>query len=149
MSSVVLNLQKEIADSLKAGEKDKLETLRMILAVAKKSEIDSGTAVDESGFIMIIEKMIKQRKESISFYDKAGRDELAKKEQSEIEFLQTYLPKPLTKDEINSEINNAITETAATSIKDMGRVMAIIKNKLAGRADMAEVSQCVRDLLSA
>ncbi len=148
MSEVIQQLQKSIATCLKAGQKSKLETVRMVLSIAKKNEIDSGKDLNNQDFTSLVEKMIKQRKESIGYYEKAGRTELAQKEQEEIIYLQEYLPQQLDDATINVEIKNAIDGVNASSIKDMGNVMKILKSKLAGRADMGIVSQRIRALLS-
>lgn len=134
--------------ALKAGEKSRLGTLRLILAAIKQREIDERTSLDDTQTVLVLDKMVKQRRESISVYDQAGRSDLAEAERTELAVLQDYLPRALTDAEIAQTVTAAIEETGASSIADMGKVMTALRPKLQGRADMAQVSGQVRDLLS-
>lgn len=146
-------LQTEIQDAMKtamkAGDKDRLAVIRLIQAALKQVEVDERIELDDARIIVILDKMVKQRRESISQYESAGRTDLADKEKYEIEIIQTYLPQALSDDEIESIISAAISETGAASIKEMGKVMGVVKPKIVGRADMGEVSGKIKALLNA
>jgi uncharacterized protein len=133
---------------MKAGEKERLGTIRLILSAIKQQEVDSRKDLEDSDIIAILDKMSKQRRESIDQYEKAGRDDLAGKEKAELEIIQTYLPSQLGDDEIASMIDEAIKTTGAEVMKDMGKVMGILKPKMQGRADMAAVSAQIKSRLS-
>ena len=149
-----MSLKQTITDDMKnamrAGDKPRLGVIRLTTAAIKQIEVDERIDLqeDDSRVISIIDKMIKQRRESISQFEKAGRDDLVKQEQFEITILQPYLPAALSADEIDSLINDAIEKTGAASIKDMGKVMGILKPQMAGRADMGQVSQTIKKRLS-
>ena len=149
MSNIVARLQEEIKITLKAGEKDRTAVLRLLLAAVKQREIDNGTALNDSDFLSIVEKMIKQRRDSIQHYEQAGRSDLQKQEELEISLLQPYLPEKIKPEELAALIAEAISSAQAISVRDMGAVMALIKPKLAGRADMSAVSKLVREKLTA
>jgi uncharacterized protein YqeY len=134
--------------AMKAGEKERLGTIRLILSAIKQQEVDSRKDLEDSDIIAILDKMSKQRRESIDQYEKAGRDDLAGKEKAELEIIQTYLPSQLGDDEIASMIDEAIKTTGAEVMKDMGKVMGILKPKMQGRADMAAVSAQIKSRLS-
>ena len=138
----------DIKNALKSGDKHRLETLRLLLDVVKKERIDSGKEITEPGFITIVEKMIKQRHDSIAHYEKGGRQDLATHEKEEIHFLTPFLPERLSADETADIIDKAIADTKVTGIRDMGKVMAALKPLLAGRADMSQVSASVKEKLS-
>lgn len=146
--SIKDTLTADMKTALKAGDKDTLGTVRMALAAVKQREIDDRTTLSDSEAIAVLDKMVKQRRESIEQYEKAGRKELAEREQREIDVISRYLPQPLTDAEITAEIDKAIAATGAASMKDMGKVMAALKDPLAGRADMAAVSGKVKSRLS-
>lgn len=148
MPDVIARLQEEIKNALKAGEKNRTAVLRLLLAAVKQKAIDSGNSPNESEFLSIVEKMIKQRHDSIQHYKKAGRNDLQEQEELEIHLLQPYLPEKISPDELETLITDAISKNQATSIKDMGKIMALIKPELAGRADMSAVSQLVRKKLT-
>lgn len=133
---------------MKAGEKDRLVVLRMLTAAIKQREVDERIELDDTQVLTVLEKMIKQRRESIAQYEKGGRDDLAAREAAEIEVLQPFLPEPLDEAEIEALIEAAITETGATSIRDMGKVMAHIKPQVQGRADMGAVSGRIKARLT-
>lgn len=134
--------------AMKAGEKERLGTIRLILSAIKQQEVDSRKDLDDNDILAILDKMSKQRRESIDQFEKAGRDDLAGKEKAELEILQTYLPSQLGDDEIQTLIDEAIEATSAEAMKDMGKVMGILKPKMQGRADMAAVSAQVKSRLS-
>ncbi|HIN82214.1 MAG TPA: GatB/YqeY domain-containing protein, partial [Chromatiales bacterium] len=127
----------------------RLGTIRLILAAIKQVEVDQRIELDDAAVTTILDKMTKQRRESISQYDKAGRDDLSAVEAAEIEVLKTYLPEPLSDAEINALIDAAISDTGAGSIKDMGKVMGQLKPKMQGRADMGAVSGMIKSRLNA
>lgn len=130
--------------ALKGGEKERLMTIRMLLAAIQQKEVDERIELDDVQIIGVTEKLIKQRRESADLYRKAEREELAAKEESEILILKAYLPEPLGDVELAALIDDVIRETGASSIKDMGQVMGQIKARAQGRADMAQVSPQVR-----
>ncbi|MEK9768495.1 MAG: GatB/YqeY domain-containing protein [Betaproteobacteria bacterium] len=146
-----MELKQKIENAMKAALKAKeavaLSTLRMLLAAIKQREIDERVTLSDSDVISVIEKMIKQRRESIKMYEEAGRDDLAASEKSEIEILQTYMPKQLTESEVEDAVGAAIAESGATGPKDMGAVMGLLKGKLAGRADFSLISKLVKSKL--
>jgi len=134
--------------AMKSGEKDLRDVIRLIMAALKQVEVDERIELDDTRIITILDKMIKQRRESISQYDAAGRDDLSSKEQAEIVVIQKYLPQALSAEEIETIISEAISETGASSIKEMGKVMAIVKPKIVGRGDMGQVSGKIKVLLA-
>ena len=144
-------LKDAITDAMKsamrAGEKKKLGTIRLILSAIKQVEVDTRKDLGDDDVLVILDKMVKQRRESISQYEQAGRDELADVEKEEIEIIQAYLPEPLSEDEISDLIEQAISASGAESMKDMGKVMGILKPQLQGRADMGAVSGIIKTKL--
>lgn len=124
------------------------DTLRMFVAEVQKYEIDSKKPADDSKILQIINKMIKQRMDSIDQFDAGGRSDLAEKERDEVSVLSKYKPKQLTEEEIVSIVEKAINETQANSMQDIGKVMGILKSSIAGKADMGIVSKIVKDKLS-
>lgn len=141
-------LNNDIKDAMRAKDKERLSTLRLITAAIKQVEVDERIEVDDERMLMILDKMTKQRKESIAQYEKASRDDLVAQEQFELDILKNYLPEPLSDTEIETMVNNAFTETGATKMADMGKVMALLKPCLQGRADMAQVSALIKAKLS-
>ena len=133
---------------MKAKDKPRLGVLRLITAAIKQREVDEQISLDDDQILAVLEKMVKQRKDSIAQYEKAGRDELAQQEASEISIIQDYLPEQLSDDEIDALIAEAISSTGAASMKDMGKVMGTLKPKLAGRADMGTVSAKIKAKLA-
>lgn len=127
-------------DAMRNKEKVRLSAIRMLLAAVKQIEVDQRIEVTDTDILAILDKMIKQRRDSISQFESAGRTELADIEKQEIVALQTYMPQPLSEDEISSLIDAALVESGAESMRDMGKVMAILKPKMQGRADMGAVS---------
>lgn len=141
-------ISEAMKNAMRAREKERLDTIRLILAEFKKIEVDERIDVPDERAITILDKMVKQRRESIKQYELGNRPELAAKEQAEIEVIQTFLPAALSEAEISDIISKAIKEVGATSMKDMGAVMNIARPQLLGRADMGLVSQLVKKLLS-
>jgi len=134
----------DVKDAMRAKDKPRLATLRLITAAIKQKEVDERIEVDDAQVLTLLDKMCKQRRESISQFEKAGRDDLIAQEVSELEIIQTYLPEQLGEDEIAALIDAAMTATGAASIKDMGKVMGQLKPKLQGRADMGAVSAMIK-----
>ncbi len=140
-------IQEDMKAALKAGDKARLGAIRLIMAAVKQREVDERTQLDDRQVLAVLDKMAKQRRESITQYRAAGRDDLAEKEQAELEIIQSYLPEALSEAEIDELIAAAIRETGAAGIRDMGKVMARLKPQLQGRADMAQVSARVKAAL--
>ena len=147
-----MGLKERITDDMKAAmrakEAGRLGTIRLLTAAIKQKEVDERIELDDAQVQAIIEKMIKQRKDSISQFEAGGRQDLADIEKAELEVLAAYMPAALSDAEIQSELEAAVAETGAAGPQDMGKVMAILKPKLAGRADMAQVSAKVKAALS-
>jgi len=141
-------LNEEIKSAMKAREAEKLAALRLMLAAVKQREVDERITLDDAAVVAVVEKMIKQRKDSIAQYEKAARQDLADKEKYEISVIEGYLPQQLSQGEIDAIVAEAISATGAKSAADMGKVMAVVKPKLAGRADMGKVSGLVKAKLS-
>jgi uncharacterized protein YqeY len=137
-------IQQEMKDAMRSGDKPRLGTIRLILAAIKQKEVDERIELGDAEVTAVLDKMAKQRRESISQFEKAGRDDLVKQEAGELALIQEYLPEQLSKSEINALIDAAISGTGATSIKDMGKVMGQLKPKLQGRADMGAVSALIK-----
>lgn len=149
MSETRQRILDDIKTAMKAGDKPRLAILRLMSAAIKQKEVDDREELDENATIAILEKMLKQRKESISQYTKAGRDDLVEVEEKEVALIQTYMPAAMDDSEVASIIDAAITSTGAASIKDMGKVMGKVKAAVQGRADMGAVSQQIKDRLNA
>lgn len=147
-----MTLKQRITDDMKAamkgGDKERLSVIRLIQAAIKQREVDERVELDDAAVLAVLEKMVKQRKDSVSQFEQAGREDLAAKERAEIEVLQTYLPEQMTDEEIDAVIEAAIAETGASGPADMGKVMGLAKPRLAGRADMGAVSARVRARLA-
>ncbi len=148
MSTTKASLSQAAKDALKNKEKERLSTIRMALSAIKQVEVDERIEVPEDRVLAILDKMIKQRKESAAQFKEANRTELADKELSEIKVLQAFLPQALSTEEVSAMIEASIQETSASSIKDMGKVMAILKPKLQGRADIGQASALVKKKLT-
>jgi uncharacterized protein YqeY len=138
----------DMKTAMKAGDKDRLGVIRMTLAAIKQREVDERKELTDADVLAVIEKMVKQRRESVTQYEAGGRSDLAGKESFEIGVLSEYLPEPLSDDEVAALIDAAIAETGAESLRDMGRVMAKIKDEAQGRADMGAVSARVKARLA-
>ena len=141
-------LQQDMKDALRGGDKRSLGVIRLILAAIKQREVDERIELDDAQITVVLDKMAKQRRDSLEQYEKAGRDDLADQETFELEMLKAYLPEQLGDAEITTLIDEAIQATGASSMKDMGKVMGQLKPKLQGRADMGAVSGRIKDRLS-
>ena len=133
--------------AMKGGDKPRLAVIRLILAAVKQREVDERIELDDSQVLAVLDKMVKQRRDSIQQYQDAGRDDLASQESAEIEVIQEFLPTALTDDEIAAIIDAAISETGAESMRDMGKVMGVVKPQVQGRADVGKVSGLVKQKL--
>ena len=146
-----MSLKQQITEdmkcAMKARQTEKLSTIRMLLAAMKQVEVDERVVLDDNRIIAIITKMVKQRQDSVKIYREAKRDDMADKEAAEITVLQAYLPQQLSDDEIATAVAKAITQTGASGMSDMGKVMGVLKGELAGRADMAIVSRVLKEKL--
>ncbi|RPI14256.1 MAG: GatB/YqeY domain-containing protein [Lysobacterales bacterium] len=142
-------ITEDMKAAMRAGEKERLSTIRMVQAAIKQREVDERVTLDDAQVLAVLEKMIKQRRESVVQFEQGGRADLAAREQTEIELLQSYLPAQLSDAEIESIIREAIATTGAASVKDMGKVMGVVKSQAAGRADMGAVSARIKAALSA
>ena len=143
-----MSLKDKITDdmksAMKAGEKDRLKAVRLILAAVKQIEVDQRTELDDAAVLSVLDKMVKQRRDSIEQFEKGGRDDLVNIELAEIAVIKTYLPEQLSIEELDALIDEVISATGAESIRDMGKVMGQIKSKAAGRADMGAVGAKVK-----
>lgn len=147
-----MSLREQINDDLKtamrSGETARRDTIRLLTAALKQREVDERKTLADADVLAVIEKMIKQRRDSISQFEQGGRQDLADKEKQELTLLQTYMPQAMAEDELAAAIAAAIAETSAAGPADMGKVMAVLKPKLAGRADMGKVSAAVKAQLT-
>ncbi|CAN7578688.1 GatB/YqeY domain-containing protein [Caballeronia sp. LjRoot34] len=147
-----MSLKDQITDDMKtamrARETDRLGTIRLLLAAIKQREVDERVTLDDAAITAVIDKMIKQRKDSISQFQTAGRDDLVAKEQAELVVLAAYMPEQMSNEAIDAEIQVAVAATGAAGPQDMGKVMGVLKPKLAGRADMTAVSGLVKAALA-
>ena len=141
-------IQQDVKDAMRAKEKERLATIRLITAAIKQREVDERIELDDEQVLVVLDKMCNQRRESISQFEKAGRDDLIAQEVSELDIIKTYLPEQLGEDEIAAMIDTAMADTGASSIKDMGKVMGQLKPKLQGRADMGAVSALIKSKLT-
>jgi uncharacterized protein YqeY len=141
-------IQEDMKSAMRAGEKEKLANIRMVMAAIKQREVDERIELDDSQVLAVIDKMQKQRRESIAQFKAGGRADLVAKEEAEVAQLSTYMPAALSDAELDALISEAIAATGAASIKDMGKVMAAIKAKAAGRADMGAVGARIKARLS-
>jgi len=137
-------IQDDMKTAMRAKDKQRLGAIRLILAALKQREVDERIELNDVQIFAVLEKMIKQRRESLAQYQSAGRDDLAAQESFEIEIIQAYLPAPLREADLDALIAHAITTTGAQAVRDMGKVMALIKEQAQGRADMAVVSTRVK-----
>lgn len=138
----------DMKEAMRARDSARLSALRLLLAAIKQREVDERTTLDDAQVIAVVEKMIKQRRESVAQYEKGGRQDLADAERFEIEVLSAYLPQPMSEAEVEAAVAQAIAETGARTMSDMGRVMAVLRPRLAGRADMGRVSALVKARLA-
>jgi hypothetical protein len=142
-------ITEDMKSAMKAGDKDRLKVVRLILAAIKQVEVDSRTELDDTAVLGVLDKMVKQRRDSVEQFTKGGREDLAAIERAEIEVLESYLPAKMDDAELDALIDEVIAATGAESIRDMGKVMGAIKAKAAGRADMGSVGSRVKARLGA
>lgn len=147
-----MSLKQQISDDMKAAmrakESERLATIRLLMAAMKQKEVDERIELDDAAIVAVLDKMIKQRKDSIAAFNQAGRTELADKEAAEIAVLQAYLPQRLSAEEVATEVKAIVAELGASGPGDMGKVMGVVKTRLAGKAEMGQVSAAVKAALS-
>ncbi|MCK5191730.1 MAG: GatB/YqeY domain-containing protein [Methylococcales bacterium] len=148
MDELKTRIKDDMKAAMKAKDKARLNVIRMILAAIKQIEVDERIELDDARIIVVLDKMLKQRRESIKQFNEAGRTDLTEIEEAEVLVIQEYLPKALTEDEIQGVVEKAVADSAAESIKDMGKVMAIVRPQMLGRADMAVVSAAIKNRLA-
>ena len=141
-------IQDDMKTAMKSGEKHRLDVVRLILAAIKQIEVDERKELDDAAVLGVIKKMVKQRRDSIEQFSKGGRQDLVDKEQSEIAVLDTYLPEQMSDEALDALVESAISEAGAESIRDMGKVMGLIKSQAAGQADMGAVGAKVKARLT-
>ncbi|MEI6544271.1 MAG: GatB/YqeY domain-containing protein [Methylococcales bacterium] len=141
-------IKEDMKASMKGGDKARLGVIRLILSAIKQIEVDERIQLDNERTILTLDKMLKQRRESVRLFAEAGRDDLVAIEEAEILVIQDFLPQALTEQEIDAMVSEAVTESGAESIKDMGKVMALLKAKMQGRADMSVVSVKIKAALA-
>ena len=145
--SLKIRIQDDVKSAMRAREKARLGVLRLITAAIKQKEVDERTELDDTAVLAVLDKMAKQRRESIEQYESAGREDLASQERYELDLLSGYLPEPLGEDELTDLIRQAVAETGASSMRDMGMVMKQLRDQVQGRADMKAVSNAVKAIL--
>ena len=138
----------DMQDAMRSKDSEKLNAIRLLQSSIKQKEVDDRVEIDDTMILNIIEKMLKQRRDSIEAFKKANRNDLVVKEEFEVKLLQTYMPEPLSSEDVEKEIDGAIKAADAKSMKDMGTVMSAVKLKVSGRANMAEVSQKIKEKLT-
>ena len=148
MASLKQQITEDIKKAMKDQAKERLGTLRMISAAIKQKEVDDRVELDDTQVLAVIDKLARQHRDSIEQYQKAGRDDLVSKEQFELAVVESYLPEQLSEEEVRNIIQAAIDKSGAKTMKDMGKLMGLIKPELQGRADMSSVSNIVKSLLS-
>ncbi|MDH3620014.1 MAG: GatB/YqeY domain-containing protein [Gammaproteobacteria bacterium] len=142
-------ITEDMKSAMKAGEKDRLKVVRLILAAIKQVEVDQRVELDDAAVLAVLNKMVKQRRDSVEQFEKGNREDLAAIERAEIVVLKNYLPEQLSAEDLAALVDEVIAATGAESIRDMGKVMGQIKAKAAGRADMGAVSATVKERLNA
>ena len=147
-SQLKLQITEAMKAAMRAKDKERLSAVRLILAEIKRIEVDERIDPDDARITSILDKMVKQRRDSIKQFEDAGRDELAAKEQAEIDVIQEFLPSQLSEDEVEAIVKDAVAQSGAASMQDMGKVMGLVKPQVVGRADMGVVSQKVKAALS-
>ena len=147
--SLKSQITSDMKSAMKAGDKERLKVVRLAMAAIKQVEVDQRTELDDAAVLSVIDKMVKQRRDSVDQFRQGGREDLAAIELAEIAVLETYLPEQLGDAELDALIDEAISATGAQSMRDMGKVMGIIKSKAAGRADMGAVGSRVKERLGA
>ena len=148
MSDLQKQIQGAVVSAMKAGEKERLAIIRLMTSAMKQIEVDERIELDDARIIVILDKMVKQRRDSVDQFEKGNREDLAAIERAEIEVLSQYLPEQLSAEELAALVDEAITSSGAESMRDMGKVMGQIKAKAAGRADMGAVSATVKERLA-
>ena len=138
----------DMQDAMRSKDSEKLNAIRLLQSSIKQKEVDDRVEIDDTMILNIIEKMLKQRRDSIEAFKKANRNDLVEKEEFEVRILQAYMPEPLSLEDVEKEIDSAIKAIDANSMKDMGLVMKAVKLKVSGRANMAEVSQKIKEKLT-
>lgn len=146
--SIKDKIQEDMKTAMRSQDKERLATIRLILSALKQKEVDERIVLTDEDITSILNKMIKQRRDSISQFESGNRPDLVEKEQAEVKVIQTYLPAQLSEAEIEQAVASAITESGAASAKDMGKVMGLLKGKLQGKADMTIVSSKVKEKLA-
>jgi len=149
MSSLKIRINDDMKSAMKAKESSRLAAIRLLLAAMKQKEVDERIELDDAAVLVIIEKMLKQRKDSITQYEAAKRQDLVDAEKFEVEVLSAYMPAGLSAEEVEAIIAAAVTQSGAAGPQDMGKVIALVKPQVAGRADMGEISKLVKAKLSA
>jgi len=147
--SLKIRIQDDVKDAMRAHDKPRLNALRLITAAIKQREVDERVELGDTDVLAVLDKMVKQRRESLDQYESAGRDDLAAQERFELDLIATYLPEQLGAEELAGLIRDAVAATGASSMRDMGAVMAQLRDQVQGRADMKAVSSAVKDILSA
>lgn len=140
-------IQEEVKNAMRARDKDRLAVLRLVSAAIKQREVDERIELDDEQVLLVLDKMVKQRRESLEQYEKAAREDLAAQEKMELEVIQSFMPEPLSETELETLIKAAIAESGASSMRDMGSVMNVLRPHVQGRADMKQVSQAVKTQL--
>ena len=148
MSQLKQLITNDMKLAMKAKDKSALKAIRMILGAIKQKEIDDRIELDNAQVLVVIQKMVKQRKDSISQFADAGRTDLVEVEESELSIINNYMPEQLSDDEVDAAVTKAIADSGANSMKDMGKLMGILKGQLGGKADMGAVSQLIKAKLS-
>jgi uncharacterized protein YqeY len=148
MSTLKDQLQSDVKAAMKSRDKRSLGALRLIMAELKRREVDERIELQDQDILVILEKMTKQRRDSLTQYEAAGRSDLAEQEQFELDLIAAYMPEPIGEDELAAMVEAAITTTGASAMADMGKVMAALKSEVQGRADMGQVSRIVKASLS-
>lgn len=148
-SELKIRINEDMKAAMRAKEKERLATIRLILAAIKQREVDERIELDDTQVLAVLDKMVKQRRDSIEQYVNAGREELADKERFELDIIQSYMPAALSEAELDALIKEVVVAVGASSMQDMGKVMAELKPKIQGRADMGQVSQKVKAAISA
>jgi len=141
-------ISEDMKAAMRAREAERLGTIRLLLAAIKQREVDERIELDDAAVLTVVDKLIKQRKDSITQFQQAGRNDLVEKEQAEVEVLKVYMPAALSDAEVAAEVQKAVAETGAAGPQDMGKVMGVLKGRLAGRADMTAVSALVKAALA-
>ncbi|CAB9538546.1 Transamidase GatB domain protein [uncultured Gammaproteobacteria bacterium] len=148
MSKLKKRITDDMKSAMKAKDKDALKAIRMILGAIKQIEVDERIELDDTQVLTVIQKMVKQRKDSISQFQEANRSDLVEVEEAELVIINNYMPKQLSEDEIAVVVDKVITDSGASSMQDMGKLMGLLKGQLAGKADMGVVSKLIKSKLS-